>query len=59
MQTWTHIYKDLDTVIKHTNKWVSPKHVLGTYYSKISANSSSSNLFICSVSNVFNLLNID
>ena len=29
MQTRTHIYKDLDTVAKHTKKWVSPKHVLG------------------------------
>ena len=29
MQTRTHIYKDLDTVTKHTKKWDSPKHVLG------------------------------
>ena len=55
MQTQTHIYKDLDTVTKHTKKMGFPK-ACSQSDSKINANSSCSNLFLLSVPNVLNLL---
>ena len=59
MQTQTYIYKDLDTVIEHAKKMGIPKACARSFYSKINANSSSSNLFLRSVPNVLNLLDMD
>ena len=57
MPKQTHIYKDLDAVIEYTKeKRVFPRACARSYYSKINADSSSSNLFLRSVPNVLNLL---
>ena len=59
MHAQTHIYTDLDTVTKHKKKVGFPRACARSYYSKINANPSSSNLFLLFVPNVLNLLNID